>query len=75
MRCVICRAGTTHPGTAIFTVDRDGHTFVLRKVPALICPDCGEAYFDEATTQRVYDQVERAGESGVDVAVLNYKAA
>ena len=73
--CVICRVGETRPGKATFTVQRDGHTFVLRDVPALVCEQCGEAYFDEAVTETVYAQVERASRSGADVAVLNYQAA
>jgi YgiT-type zinc finger domain-containing protein len=75
MKCVICRAGETKPGVAVFTAQRDEQTFVLKNVPAMICAECGEAYFDEATTARVYEQVERARTSGVDVAVLTYHAA
>jgi YgiT-type zinc finger domain-containing protein len=75
MKCVICRSGETNPGKTTFTVNRDGHTFVLRDVPGNICEQCGEGYFDEAVTEKAYDQVEQASRSGVDVAVLTYQAA
>lgn len=67
------------------TVDRLGRddvhagprvtTFVLRDVPASICDQCGEAYFDEAVTERVLAQVEQAGAAGVELAGLHYRAA
>jgi YgiT-type zinc finger domain-containing protein len=75
MNCVICRTGSVKPGTTTFTVDKDGHTYVLRDVPARVCQQCGEPYFDAEVTQHVLAQVERASETGVQVAVLTYKAA
>ena len=75
MTCVICKAGETKAGRATFTVDRDGHTYVLREVPALVCQQCSEPYFDAEVTKQVFAQVEQASRSGVDVAVLTYKAA
>jgi YgiT-type zinc finger domain-containing protein len=75
MKCVICKTGEAKASTATFTVDRDGHTYVLRDVPALVCQQCGEPYFDSEVTKHVLLQVERAAESGVDVAVLTYQAA
>ena len=75
MKCVICKTGETKAGTATFTVDRDGHTFVLRDVPALVCQQCSEPYFDADVTKQVLTQVEQASRSGVDVAVLTFRAA
>jgi YgiT-type zinc finger domain-containing protein len=70
VKCVICRAGETKTGTATFTVERHGHTYVLRDVPAEVCHQCGEPYFDEDVTARVLAQVEQVTKSGADVAVL-----
>jgi len=75
MKCVICKTGETKAESATFTVDRDGHTFVLRDVPALVCQQCNEPYFDADVTKRVLSQVDQASSSGVDVAVLTFKAA
>jgi len=50
-------------------------TLVLKGIPARVCDQCGEAYFDSATTRRIEaiaDQVERAG---IRVAVQEYAAA
>jgi YgiT-type zinc finger domain-containing protein len=75
MKCVICKTGDVSPGAATFTLERGGHTYVLRDVPAEVCKQCGEPYFDAEVTTQVLAQVDRAAESGADVAVLIYKAA
>lgn len=75
MKCVICKSGEVEPGTTTFTVDRDGHTYVLREVPARVCEQCGEPYFEAEVTRQILEQVEQAARSGVEVAVLQYKAA
>ena len=74
MKCVICKHGETQSGTATFTVDKDGATLVIRDVPAQICDNCGEEYFDEATTARVLEQAEVLSESGVQVEIRHYTA-
>jgi YgiT-type zinc finger domain-containing protein len=75
MKCVICKTGETKAETATFTVDRDGHTYVLREVPAQVCQQCGEPYFDVDVTRQVLTQVDQASRSGADVAVLKFQAA
>lgn len=75
MKCVICKTGETKSGTATFSVERDGHTCVLRAVPAEVCQQCGEPYFEADVTAKVLAQVELATQSGADVAVLKYRAA
>jgi len=34
-------------GTAPFYIDRKGLHITLDKVPAWLCPQCGETYFEE----------------------------
>lgn len=75
MRCVICKGGEVKPGTTTFTVEREQMTLVLKEVPARICQQCGEAYFDEATTQRIEQIAEAAAQRGIQVAVQDYAAA
>ena len=75
MRCVICKTGEVKPGTTTFTVERDQMTLVLKEVPARVCQQCGEAYFDEATTQRIEEIAKAAELNGVQVAVQDYAAA
>lgn len=75
MRCVICKGGEVRPGTTSFTVERGEMTLVLKGIPARVCSQCGEAYFDEATTRRIEEIAERMQHTGVQVAVQDYAAA
>ena len=75
MRCVICKTGEVKPGETTFTVERGEMTLVLKRVPARVCGQCGEAYFDEATTRQIEQIAERASNTGVQVAVQDYVAA
>ncbi|KYF81814.1 type II toxin-antitoxin system MqsA family antitoxin [Sorangium sp. So ce134] len=75
MKCVICKSGDVQAGTTTFTVERDGRTYVLRQVPARVCTQCGEAYFEAEVTKQILEQVEQASRSGAEVAVLHYQAA
>jgi len=75
MRCVICKAGEVKPGATSFTVERGEMTLVLKGVPARVCSQCGEAYFDETTTKHIEEIAEKASHTGVQVAVQDYAAA
>ena len=75
MTCVICKVGQVSEGVTSLTIERGSMTLVLKGIPARVCDQCGEAYFDSATTRRIEaiaDQVERAG---IRVAVQEYAAA
>lgn len=74
MRCLICRGGEVEPGTTTLTAERGATTLVLRGVPARVCSQCGEAYFDEATTKRLEEIAERVYQTGAQVAVQEYVA-
>lgn len=72
--CVVCKRGDVKPGTTTLTVERGEMTLVLKAVPGQVCSTCGEAYFDEATTQRIEGIVESIRTAGVEVAVKDYAA-
>lgn len=46
MRCIHCR-GVMKKGTTPFHVDRKGCHLTLDAVPAWVCEQCGESYFEE----------------------------
>ncbi len=46
MECMYCK-GKMERGFAPFHIDRKGYHLVFDRVPALICQQCGEVYFDE----------------------------
>jgi YgiT-type zinc finger domain-containing protein len=75
MKCPLCHQGDLRPGASDETLNHEGMTLVVRGVPAEICDTCGEAYFDEAVTQRLLDLAREAAAAGVVVDVRNYVAA
>jgi YgiT-type zinc finger domain-containing protein len=46
MKCIYCQ-GKMARGTAPFHIDRKGYHLVLDRIPAWVCSQCGEVYFDE----------------------------
>ena len=44
MRCVICKQTEVRSGWATVTLERDSLTLVFKRVPAQVCPNCGEEY-------------------------------
>ena len=75
MTCVICRQAETEPGLTIMTLTRGKLTLVVRNVPARVCPNCGEAYLDEATAEQLLRTAEQLAEAGAQVDVRDYLAA
>lgn len=56
MRCLHCRGEMTR-GFAPFHVDRSGCHIVLDAVPAWVCGQCGEAYFEEREVDAIQDLI------------------
>jgi len=73
--CSICRQGETRAGTTTVTLERDGLTFVVKNVPAMVCGTCGEEYLDGAASARVLQMAEEAAASGAEVDIRSYRAA
>jgi len=74
MTCVVCRIGQTRAGTTTVTLERGGTTLVFKGVPAKVCSNCGEAYVDQDTTQRLLQEAEEAAGSGVQVHISEFAA-
>jgi len=74
MRCVICKAGETAPGTVTVTLERGDTVVIIRDVPAAVCQNCGEYYLDEAVAKKLYRQGEEAVQRRAEVEILRYAA-
>ena len=75
MKCTICKSAETRPGTTTVTLERNGLTLVIKDVPARVCPNCGEAYVDEAVTVELLSTAEQTAAAGAFVDVRSYLAA
>lgn len=61
MTCLHCRGKMTH-GEAPFQVDRENYHLILDRVPAWICQQCGEAYFEPTEVDWIQDAVRSLDE-------------
>ena len=70
MKCMYCKAEMRR-GVAPFYIDRKGLHITLDEVPAWVCPQCGEAYFEEEqvnSMQALIRAVEEKREKFVQTA-------
>lgn len=75
MKCVICKQSEVQKGRATVTLERDTMTIVIKEVPASVCPNCGEEYLDERTSDKLLQVAEDAFKAGVQVDIRDYIAA
>jgi YgiT-type zinc finger domain-containing protein len=74
MKCVVCKLGETREGHTTVTLEKDGAALVVRKVPAQICDNCGEAYVSAEVTRRLLQSASEALRAGVEVDIREFAA-
>ncbi len=74
MTCVVCKIGETQPGEATLLLERGESIIIIKDVPAHICENCGEKYFDADVTREVMQRAEEAVQKGAELEVLRMVA-
>ena len=74
MKCVICKNGSTSPGTTTVVLNRGETAVIFKQVPADICENCGEYYLSQEVTKHVLMKAEEAVAKGVEVEISRYAA-
>jgi YgiT-type zinc finger domain-containing protein len=72
MKCVVCRLGETRPGFTTVTLEHNGAALVVRKVPAQICENCGEAYVSAEVTRSLLQSTRETLHAGVEVDIREF---
>lgn len=62
MKCMYCQ-GKMERGVAPFHIDRNGYHLTLEAVPAWVCTQCGEVYFEESEVERIQTAIARLDEN------------
>ncbi len=75
MRCVICKQSETEPGYSTVALERDDLTLVIKRVPAQVCPNCGEEYVDETVAVNLLETAEQLADAGAQVDIRKYASA
>ncbi|MEK6577201.1 MAG: YgiT-type zinc finger protein [Nitrospirota bacterium] len=52
MKCMLC-GGEMEKKNVPYSVDRKGYHLYLREVPAYVCSQCGENYFEEDEIEEI----------------------
>ena len=65
MICLVCRQAEIIDQSTFVYLERGEFKFILNSVPARVCPNCGEAYVEEATAARVLTIARQAYEAGI----------
>ena len=75
MKCVVCKQAETRPGVTTVTLQRGESTFVVRDVPAQVCPNCGEDYVDAKVAAELLRSSEDLSRAGTQLDVRRYAVA
>ena len=68
MKCIHCQ-GQMKRATTPFHVDRKGCHLVLDSVPAWVCQQCGETYFEEKEVDAIQDLIRSIEEKAEALAM------
>ena len=73
MICLICRQAEIVDGLTSVTFERGETKLVVNKVPACVCPSCGEAYVDEEVALRLLQDAEEISKAGMLDIILEFR--
>jgi len=73
MKCFICLQAETLPGLTSVLLERDELNLTIHRVPARICPNCGEAYVEETVAANLLRQGEMLAHEGGKVEAREYE--
>ena len=68
MKCIYCQ-GKMKRGKAPFHIDRNGYHLLLDAVPAWVCVQCGEVYFEEAEVEAIQKVIRSIDKEAKKIAL------
>lgn len=57
MDCIHCK-GKMERKTAPFQIDREKYHLTLDRIPAWVCRQCGEVYFEESEVEAIQEVIQ-----------------
>lgn len=72
MECFKCRGNLTEKKVN-YVVNLEKTIIIIKGVPAKVCNQCGEQYFDDETTENIEKIVNQLKELETEVTIVNYK--
>lgn len=56
-----------------YVVDLEDNIIIIKEVPAKVCTQCGEQYFDDETAENIEKMVNELKKLAIEVTIVNYK--
>lgn len=72
MNCFKCERNLKEKKVNYF-VDLESTIIIIKGVPAKVCSQCGEQYFDDDTAENIDSIVNQMKELAAEVTIVNYK--
>jgi len=67
MQCIHCK-GKMKPSTAPLSIDRKGYHVTWNAVPAWVCTQCGEPYFESRQTDIIQEVLSTLDHQSAELA-------
>ncbi len=74
MICLMCKTGETKPGMVTHSFQKGATIVIVKDIPAQVCGQCGEPYFDGDVAKVIENLVNDAVRKGAEVEILRYAA-
>ena len=68
MKCLLCK-GEMEKATVSYTVDRSGYHLFIKEIPAYVCIQCGEKYFEEKEVDAIQNMIKALEEKLQSISV------
>ena len=72
MKCFVCK-GELQEKKVNYFVDLDNTIIIIKEVPAKVCSQCGEKYFEDEISKNIEKIVEQLKEISTEITIVNYK--
>ena len=72
MKCFMCK-GDLKEKEVNYLVDLDKTIIIIKSVPARVCTQCDEKFFDDEVAKKLEEMVNKLKELDTEVIIVNYK--
>ena len=72
MNCFMCK-GELKEKKVNYMVDLESTIIIIKGVPARVCNECKEQYFDDETSKNIENIVNKLKDLSTEVTIINYK--
>lgn len=72
MNCFMCKEELIEKKVN-YMVDLESTIIIIKGVPARVCTQCGEKYFEDETAENIENIVNKLKDLSTEVTIINYK--